>query len=260
VVLSLQADFPEVHLWLVGADPLDEGLRTSYLALLSKNERTRYDRITHPGVKRDFLLARALVRTTLSRYDTRQAHAWSFEENEYGYPFINPSQNPSSLRFNLSHTQGLMVLAVSRHGELGVDVENVRRRTETTKIAHRYFASPEVDALKRLPEAMQKERFFAYWTLKEAYIKARGMGLSIPLRQFWFDLDTTMAIGFDNAERLNDPPSPWRFAMLRPTPVHPVSVALKSQTEERILIRVWDVFPLKTPPIPLNLSVTRTSR
>jgi 4'-phosphopantetheinyl transferase len=189
-------------------------------------------------------VARALVRTTLSRYSATAPEAWRFVLGEHGCPFIDPDQNTEGLRFNLSHTTGLIVLAVTRGRDVGVDVEFEPRDSRTTKIADRFFAPSEVAALHRLPEAEQRERFFAYWTLKESYIKARGMGLAIPLKRFWFDVDTPGEICLDGAPELDDDPKTWAFARLRMSPQHPVAVALRCPPEHPFALRVFETVPL----------------
>ncbi|MDP6945214.1 MAG: 4'-phosphopantetheinyl transferase superfamily protein, partial [Myxococcota bacterium] len=158
----------------------------------------------------------------MSRYDAIGPAGWRFVVGDHGCPSIAPEQNHGDLRFNLSHTMGLIVCAVTRGRDIGVDVEYEPRKSQTTKIADRFFAPPEVAALHRLPEAQQRERFFAYWTLKEAYIKGRGMGLAIPLKRFWFDVDTPGLIEFQNDPSLQDDPKSWSFVRLMASPDHPL--------------------------------------
>ncbi|HEV7217131.1 MAG TPA: 4'-phosphopantetheinyl transferase superfamily protein, partial [Chloroflexota bacterium] len=95
-----------------------------------------------------------------------------------------PDQSIAGLRFNLSHTDGLALLAVTRERELGIDVERVRKGIAREGIAERFFTTTEVADLRALPADSQDDAFFACWTRKEAYVKARGEGLSIPLDQF----------------------------------------------------------------------------
>lgn len=186
------------------------------------------------------------MRTTLSRYSATPPEDWRFVLGEHGCPAIAPEQNPSELRFNLSHTTGLIVLAVTRGRDVGVDVEYEPRDSRTTKIADRFFAPPEVAALHRLPEREQRARFFTYWTLKESYIKARGMGLAIPLKRFWFDVDTPGEISLDGAPELDDDPKSWAFARLRATPDHPVAVALRCPPAHPFRLRVFETVPLES--------------
>lgn len=232
---------PRVDLWLVDTDDVDgpEMLESSG-GLLDPSERARYERITHRGVKLQYLVTRALVRTTLSSYEPVEPRDWRFATNDHGCPHIDvvATGQPTDLAFNVSHTDGAIVLAVTRGRAVGVDVEDSERTSDTTKIAHRFFAAPEVAALKTLPADRQRERFFTYWTLKEAYIKARGMGLAIPLGRFWFDVDAPPAIGFDTDARLEDPPERWWFGTLDAGPRHPIAVALEAGKDARVDLRL----------------------
>ena len=104
-----------------------------------------------------------------------------------------------------------MACIVASGADVGVDVETVARKTDTAAVADRFFADPEVAALRALPAEAQHKRFFEYWTLKESYIKARGMGLAIPLGDFWFTLEAGAAPRIDFAPRLLDDPARWAF-------------------------------------------------
>ena len=106
------------------ADPsaLSERRRQSYLALCSPEELARHARIRHAETRDHHLLTRALVRTSLSRYSERAPEAWRFVENDHGCPFIEPSQNAQGLQFNVSHTTGLILCALTQRRAIGVDV------------------------------------------------------------------------------------------------------------------------------------------
>lgn len=193
-------------------------------ALLSPAELARRDRYALATGKQQQLVARALVRTTLSRYADVAPTAWAFRENRYGRPEIAGPEAGRHVHFNLSHTAGLMALLVHRDEEAGVDVEDTARITRPDEIADRYFAPEEVGTLFALAPERRRDRFFDYWTLKESYIKARGMGLFIPLEHFAFAfLPTRIAIAFDS--RLPDDPGRWHFTLYQPTPRHRLAVA-----------------------------------
>lgn len=195
--------------------------------LLSPDEAARGERYLLPKSRLEHLVARALVRTTLSRYADVAPRDWFFRQNQHGRPDVDGPAGAPPLRFNLSHTDGLVACAVVLERELGVDVEDAGRKRSTVEIADRFFAPSEVAALHALPEALQRERFFAYWTLKEAYIKARGMGLAIPLRHFAFELDRgpEVRIGFE--PELEDDPETWQFQRARPTERHHAAIAVR---------------------------------
>src|SRR6185503_2215825 len=148
------------------------------------------------------------------------------------------------LRFNLSNTEGLIACLVADDREIGVDVEDLERRGETVAIADRFFSPLEVAALRAVPEERQRARFFDYWTLKEAYIKARGMGLAIPLDHFSFVIEPGAPIGIAFDPRLPDDPSTWQFAQLRPTARHVISVAVRRAGEPDLRLVVRRTIPL----------------
>ncbi|QQZ39510.1 4'-phosphopantetheinyl transferase superfamily protein [Pseudomonas sp. SK3(2021)] len=118
---------------------------------------------------------------------------WVFASNAWGKPAIVAPGAP--MAFNLSHTEGLVTLALTLENSVGIDVES-RQRTTDTDLAERFFSASEVRYLSSLPTAERASAFISLWTLKEAYIKACGQGLSIPLDSFSFDLTTPGRIGF----------------------------------------------------------------
>ena len=230
-----------VDLWVTPTEWCDDPASlTRFEAMCDQEERARLARYTHPDARLNFLVARALCRSVLSRYGVFKPEQWSFVDNAYGRPSLAGSQAMGQLRFNLSHTFGRVVLAVSRGRDVGVDIEDLQRKSRTTQIAHRFFAPSEVEALKALPREAQRERFFTYWTLKEAYIKARGMGLAIPLAKFAFDVETPGHIQLRTAPELADPPERWRFVTGELDGRYPLSVALEVSREEvaRLSLRV----------------------
>ncbi len=232
----------EVHVWYCAYDDVrDERLLARYGALMNDREQTRHDRLYFERDRHMFLVTRALVRTVLSRYAPFEPHAFAFEENAYGRPHL-AAATPGP-HFNLSNTRGLIACAVAATERVGVDVENVTRPTEPLEIADRFFSSREVLALRRLPAAEHRTRFFALWTLKEAYIKARGMGLAIPLGQFSYELDDgPISISFSAS--LADTPNRWRFALLRASDEHVLAVAVDAPDGQ---LRAQRCVPFVTP-------------
>ncbi|HUU35388.1 MAG TPA: 4'-phosphopantetheinyl transferase superfamily protein, partial [Vicinamibacterales bacterium] len=197
---------------------------------LTEAERARCLRFVREADRRTFAITRALVRRTLSEYGPTPPLAWRFVTNAHDCPFVAPEQaGMPPLHFNVSHTDGLVALAVTRGHRLGVDVERVTR-VVTEGVAERHFAAAEIRDLRAQPIARQPVLFFDYWTLKEAYIKARGMGLALPLDAFAFALrpprppTITFAPGFDDA------PERWQFWQACPTPEHRLSLAIERDT------------------------------
>jgi len=201
----------EVQLWLVEDQQITEqSLLDEYKALLNAEEQTRYERLNFPKHQRQFLVSRALLRTVLGKYLQRPPESLVFARNAYGKPRIASFEKPLPISFNLSHTNGLSVLAVTPGDDLGVDVEYLTRKVDILKLAQRFFSKQEYDKLAALHVKDFDERFFRLWTLKEAYIKACGMGLAIPLKDFSFSFkQDEIAVSF--AEQRNDEPAAWHF-------------------------------------------------
>jgi 4'-phosphopantetheinyl transferase len=159
---------------------------------------------------------------------------WSFIPNNYGRPEIaGPVE--TLLRFNLAHTRGLVACAVAWEREVGVDVEDVERPGEYVHLAQRFFAPSEAAHVASLPVERQRDVFFDYWTLKESYVKARGMGLALPLGDFAFQLDELPTISF--AGSIVDDPKSWQFRRLRPSEQHRLALAVRGTEELKVTTR-----------------------
>jgi 4'-phosphopantetheinyl transferase len=239
-----QIDSGQIHLWLAYTDEIiDAHTLSEHRLLLSKEEQQKQTRFHFERDRRRYLVTRAMQRTVLSKYVDIAPSAWRFTVNDYGRPSIAAEHvGARGIEFNLSHTDGLVVMGVTRERAIGVDVENVRTRKADIEIADRYFASEEVLALHMLSDEKQKQRFFEYWTLKESYIKARGMGLSIPLERFAFSLEDPTQIRLSIDPGLQDHAERWRFWQLRVDQDHLTALCAEGRGGERpylASIRSW---------------------
>lgn len=213
------------------------------LQLLSKAERAKWNRFVVEDARLQYLVSRALVRTTLSRYAEVSAQDWEFEANRYGWPYISGPQAKHRIQFNLSNTTGLVACAVARDTSVGVDVENTGRALNVEALAPAVFAAEELKDLWSCPASDRRDRFFSYWTLKESYIKARGMGLSIPLDSFWFDLDGSSP-RLHVTDRCGDHGHRWQFRQFVPTPEHKLAIAIAAGESERPSIQLHWITPM----------------
>lgn len=210
---------PEIHVWLTCyQDIVDPDLLARLGQLLNPRERAQQQRFHFADDRLRYLITRAMVRTVLSRYAPVAPADWAFTANEYGRPEVAAQHAAPGLRFNISHTNGMIALAVSQPGAIGIDIENVSLRPAPLDVAEHYFATAEVAALARLPLAQRHAGFFAYWTLKESYIKARGMGLSLPLHHFHFSFPAPAQIELHVDPEAGDDAARWQFWQCRPTP------------------------------------------
>jgi len=232
----------QLHLWFAAPDEItDVDLLQRYRAVLSPAERTRADRFRKVRDQKLYLVAHAMLRTVLSRYAEVPPTDWTFDEGPYGRPEIsNPIAH--NLRFNLSHTHGLCLCGVVLDLDLGVDVETVERDPDVLLVAERFFSTAEFSTIPALPPEQQKERFFTFWTLKEAYIKARGAGLSLPLDQFSFTLAPEISINFD--PRMQQHARDWSFGIFHPTLSHRAAFALKTPATQPYDVACYHVVPL----------------
>lgn len=224
--MQLSAD--EVHLWLT--DPGDSAVQDrfeDYRRLLCADELKRLGRFAFEKDRLLYLVSRAQIRCVLSLYEKVEPQDWRFRSNRFGRPEIADGEISARLRFNISHTEGMTVSAVARGVEVGVDVENWARREALMEVAESVFTTGEFAALGKLKGESRRRRFFELWTLKEAYVKARGQGLSIPLRRFAFDLSETLpAIRVEFDAELGEAARDWQFQLLRPTGEHQVGLAI----------------------------------
>jgi 4'-phosphopantetheinyl transferase len=148
--------------------------------ILSPEERERARRFHFAEHRRQSILCRGTLRETLARYLHRNPAAIAFAYNRYGKPYVRGAD----IRFNLSHSGAWAMLAVTRDREVGVDIERIDPRFAQDQIPEQFFSPREVEQLRSLPQREQTAAFFRCWTCKEAYIKARGLGLSLPLDSF----------------------------------------------------------------------------
>lgn len=230
---DIRIEESEIHLWqLEQADFELSSLQRESLAWLTETELGRFQRFQFDRHRKQLLLGRVLMRVALSSYDSSIApESWKFIHNQYGKPSISTEQNRASLYFNLSHSAEKVVLVVSRFEDIGVDVECARKPRRVAAIAQRYFSGIEAAQLLSLPENQQQSRFYDLWTLKEAYIKACGMGLAIPLQHFSYDFmgDDRLAVEFD--ARREDVASAWQFWQLCAGPDFKLAIAAKAGEE-----------------------------
>lgn len=235
--------FNAVHVDLVHTDSAEAIARLDACrAVLSEEEAGRMARLVFERDRRRFLLTRALVRSMLSRYASVPPAGWSFIANVHGRPeILDRPRGVPDLRFNLSHTDGLIACAVTIGREVGVDVEHIGRRL-THDVAGRFFAPREVDDLKALPADEQSRVFFDYWTLKEAYVKARGLGLALPLGDFAFTLAPPSPPQIRFEPGLEDDPATWQFVQDWPTPHHRLGLAVRREGPD-LPVRIRSVVP-----------------
>jgi 4'-phosphopantetheinyl transferase len=203
----------EVHVWRATLD-WPAGSITALERSLSSDEEQRMYRFRVDDDRRRYLVGRGLLRLLLGRYLELPPYQLRFDYTPFGKPHLAAEFAHRSLQFNVSHSGKLLLIAIAAGRALGVDVEQVRADVEVGAIAAHFFSTSEQGALGKLATALQVDAFFNCWTRKEAYIKAKGDGLSLPLDQFDVSL-----MPDEEAQLLETRPDPnearrWRLANL----------------------------------------------
>lgn len=238
--MRLQPD--EIHLWLARcSDIRDPLLLGRYRGLMNEEELVRLQRFRFERDQHRHLVARALVRTSLSRYAPVEPGCWQFARGVQDKPELAAA--PLPLRFNISHSGDFVVCAVSLEFDIGVDIEAMERTNDVLAIARHYFSAPELASLSELPAALQRDRFFDYWTLKEAYMKARGEGISLGLGNFSFRLSDDGAIAIAFTAAIEDHPPDWRFRLFDPAPGYRMALAWRRRADAAV--KQFYTIPLK---------------
>ena len=219
-VTSLADD--DVHVWQA---PLDRaGDLPALFATLADDERARAARFHAERDREHFIAGRGLLRAILARYVGVPAAELSFAYGPHGKPMLSAGSNAGDLRFNLAHSHGMALYALARGREVGVDLEYIAPRGEEG-IAERFFSAAEVATLRRLPATERRDAFYACWTRKEAYIKARGDGLALDLSRF----DVSLAPGEPAALLRHDDevPARWSLAALDVAPGYAAALCVE---------------------------------
>lgn len=218
---------------------IEKTLATSYRKILTNEELNRNARYRFERDRHRDLIARALVRTSLAESIGIEPEAIEFELGENGKPLLK--DHP--FFFNLSHSGDFIVLAIAKH-RVGLDVENISRDVNSEAISERFFTVAEIEDIVSCNEFEKKDRFFDYWTLKEAYMKARGEGIRLGLSNFGFTL-AKPAISLYVNDEIEENVSNWQFRCMTPYDDCRLSLALNTP-EKNIDYHFEEVIPLQS--------------
>jgi 4'-phosphopantetheinyl transferase len=226
----------DVHVWYrhttsLGAEALQAADRH-----LSLDEQARRDRFRFAADRRDFAVAHDLLRRKLSMYRDISPRMWQFVADRYGKPRIdNRDPHARTLTFSLAHTRGCVSCAIVSSAPVGIDVERVDRPLSFTELGDRLFSPDEAASLRRCSNGMRATRFVELWTLKEAFLKAVGVGLSGSLDSVSFRLDEPARIAAGGPAVVEDPE--WHFALFEPHGDLRLAVAVRSVVPPAFYVR-----------------------
>lgn len=237
-----------LNLWCAYPDDLlAEGGAERCAALLTEEELARVARFKFERHQWEALTTRALVRTALSCYRPVAPGDWRFTANAQGKPTVEPE---CGVRFNLSNSVGLVVCLVAEDADVGVDVESHERAGEILKLAPEVFSAREQMQLESLPEAEKLDQALSLWTLKEAYIKARGLGLALALDQFSFLFGGTDGVRLEMDPGLEDEAGRWRFFLLDYAGHRIAAVVERAVAGD---LDVWEARPVVAEPVRVDV-------
>lgn len=234
----------EVHIWRWQLEQPRAGI-DKLCDYLDDAELKRAERFHFCRDRERFIVAHGVLRVILGGYLGMPPAHLQFLYRPFGKPELDPQACLSPLSFNVSHSGGLALLAITAAARVGIDVENVRRDLACEEIAARFFSPCEIAMLDRLPSEMRAEAFFHGWTRKEAYVKARGDGLSYPLDRFTVSLDPGNAQLLEVAEDPQDQEQ-WYLHSLVPGPGYVAALAVEQPVS---VVRLWDVRQYMLTPV-----------
>lgn len=215
-----------MHVWR--ADLNQEPARVRIFSdILAPDERQRASRFHFQRDRGHYIVARGVLRFILQRYLGISPGLLRFSYNQYGKPALETMADGEALRFNVSHSGGVALYAVTRGREVGLDIEAIREDFAGLEIAERFFSAREVETLRALPAELQTAAFFNCWTRKEAYIKALGEGLSHPLQSFAVSLIPGEAAALLSSDSDPDEPARWSLMELNPGDGYVAAVAVE---------------------------------
>lgn len=229
----------EAHIWRI--DFLDwQGREDQFVSVLSSDETERARRFRLPHDRQRFILRHGLLRAILSGYLGMPSALLRFDYSSYGRPALHTEHHKSSLHFNLSHSHQMALIAVVLDGCVGIDIERVHTDFDHQRIATQFFSLAEQEQLRDVAPDERARAFFMCWTRKEAYIKALGMGLSIPLAQFDVSLRPDQAARILAARNGLPGAEDWRLYHLEPAGDYTAALCLPRRDWR---LRGWKATP-----------------
>jgi 4'-phosphopantetheinyl transferase len=222
----------EIHVWRANLDFEPASLR-ALETTLAPAEQARADRFRFPQDRNAFIATRGILRELLGKYVSRAPAELVFDYAGRGKPSLHAAPD-QAIQFNVSRSHDLALLAFTSRRSVGIDVELVRPDFAATEIAQRYFSPQEIEELKSLPPQSLAEGFFLCWTRKEAYVKARGEGMQIPLNSFGVSLTPGQPARLESTDSAR-----WSLHSITPDPRY-VGALVAEGKDPRIVYLDWN--------------------
>lgn len=229
----------EIQIWYVTPEIFNDGaIQSRLLSWLTPEEQNRFNAFRFERHRQTFLVAHALLRAALSISLGIEPSDWQFQTNAFNKPFIAPPFDQHGLHFNLSHTEGKVALGLTQLGPIGIDVESISRETSIIELAAEILSERERLDLLSCSKINQQSRLLSYWTLKEAFVKATGQGLTSGVKQYVFDLEAhphpTISFLGPTESQVSD----WQFRQYTLPTGHILALAHQQPDVQNIIVTV----------------------
>lgn len=232
---GLEISAHHVDIWMASTDPAEQQLRT-YRALLSPAELTRLEKFRVEFKSREYIVTRGLLRQVLAQTAGLDITGVEFDYCEHGKPSLAGHAGGENIAFNVSHSHGVILVALTLGGRLGVDLEKIRPKVEWRSLAEHYFSALEVRALDGYPGEAGRKAFFTCWTRKEAFVKAQGAGISYGLKEFDVSIDPDEAYAALAIRSEEEDAARW---LIKNLPVPATHVAALALDRPAVHFRLW---------------------
>jgi 4'-phosphopantetheinyl transferase len=233
---------PVVHIWKANLSG-NQADASRFQQIMSQDELARAERFRFAADRRRFVITRGWLRTLLSRYLKVAPQSIRFAYGPYGKPSVAETRPyRRDIKFNVAHSGELAVLAFTCIGEIGIDVEQIRTDFDIDDIAGSYFSAAEVASLKKISPAERYEAFFSCWTRKEAFVKAKSLGLSFDLDQFDVNVGATVPARLLRIRPNQKEVRAWSMSSVDVDPGYVASVAVAGHNWRAVQMQCDDVF------------------
>ena len=203
-----------LHIWSLNFVVNDDAFNR-YHGLLSHDEKKRASKFRFYKDKRCYVVTKGVLRLLSGGYLNQDAKAITFDYGKYEKP---PYKHETNLNFNVSHSGDMAIIGFVYDHTIGVDIEKIKNDFDTFDIAVNFFSKKEIAALRKIPKPQQYIAFYRCWTRKEAFIKAKGSGLSFPLDQFSVTLDSDLEANLLETKWNKKEKNNWSFHSFKPDP------------------------------------------
>lgn len=216
----------EIHIWNYSLEP-NENLAESYFEKLSEDEKSKAKKIIIKEVKYRSILSKVITRNILSKYLDKEFNLINYYYNEFGKPILSSDINHLNLDFNNSHSGNLGVMAITKKKPIGIDVEQVIELKNLDELINHIFTDNEINELYRLNQIDKTLMFYKIWTAKEAFVKAIGQGLSFPIKNIEFKIDSPRGISIRDIKEFPDSLNEWQIYNFTPKENYTSTIAVK---------------------------------